>query len=1086
MLFTRVLADSSSTSVHNYPTRTGNNPILADNTPTDQPPPALFGFINKAGHMVIPPQFNYTSDFENGMAIGTVLDEAGKPKKLITIDKHGRRVLEQDPSVRLGGLFKDGLSPFIEGGRYGYIDRQGVVRIPPQFKSAKDFEDGYAEVCDDNYATKIIDKSGNAVIEPSKRNKKENTGLYTSKASQSANDFEFINLPNATFCLGPRTGLARFHDGVACVHDNQECGYVDKTGAFILPMQNCIGTDFSEGLAYVNFPQGRAFIDVHGKKVFSLTSEQIDAGPFHEGRAPILVRSQGSDAQGQPLSKIGFVDRLGRMVIPPKILPERINSLDGVSFSDGLCKVFDGTKYGFIDKTGKLAIPYKFHYVCDFHEGLAAAVPDQAAKAQSLSTHTKLSNSSIQPFPDTNSKLMDERVKLMGSYNGEPYIKPASERLRILQRVVEIDDSLHDNSKTLSEDLSNLANTYEELNELDKAEATWKRYVSAKDGFVIEPLKNLLTRAKKFKELEEFLKTRISELEKVDIIAESEKQPENLSKEDLAVQSSEYIARQRNFIKEMLEARVIEPIVYLGDLYYATRQYPLAQVQYERAYKFVEHKWPTAFRDFDVAARWRLALFYARQGNTKLARDKFHELLWTAAAAGQVDRLQNNLFDSFLALLHQKNPDDFEREKNSVPRYAPNLPTATWGFIDETGKQIITPRYTDAGAFKNGLANVAELGGWGYIDSAGDWKIGPHFYVAKPFSEGVAVASQSVDEVLPLPNRYQESPAMKSTGLTQNLSYGFIDPSGKYVVEPRYHEAEPLSQAVSPVQFSQGQLVANYGYVTGKGTIALPPTAYTAEPLKNGIAQFRLRHKAGNVTINGSVKAIERDYDIRLPASAFSEWLSFYNNYLLKQKLVSHPAHVATTDFLNPCPAENSFDAPFGFVDMHGEVFIKPQYEHARPFTEGLAAIQIKDKWGFINTGNKLVIPAAYDDAMCFDSGVARVQKGELWGLVNHSGKIILPCQYKSISDFSEDLAVVTTGEPQLTSGFVDSHGKIVIATTYGAARPFKNNFAAVKIGNRWGFINKKGELVIPAQYHNVRDFSDGKAAVDTQPEQGY
>nr|WP_245652080.1 WG repeat-containing protein [Methylophaga muralis] len=39
----------------------------------------------------------------------------------------------------------------------------------------------------------------------------------------------------------------------------------------------------------------------------------------------------------------------------------------------------------------------------------------------------------------------------------------------------------------------------------------------------------------------------------------------------------------------------------------------------------------------------------------------------------------------------------------------------------------------------------------------------------------------------------------------------------------------------------------------------------------------------------------------------------------------------------------------YGFINRQGEVVIEPQFEHAHPFKEGLAAIMIRDKWGYIS-----------------------------------------------------------------------------------------------------------------------------------------
>lgn len=58
----------------------------------------------------------------------------------------------------------------------------------------------------------------------------------------------------------------------------------------------------------------------------------------------------------------------------------------------------------------------------------------------------------------------------------------------------------------------------------------------------------------------------------------------------------------------------------------------------------------------------------------------------------------------------------------------------------------------------------------------------------------------------------------------------------------------------------------------------------------------------------------------------------------------------------------------WGYVGTDGKVIIEPEYEDAKSFSYGLAAVCVKDKWGFINTQKQLVIPCEYEDADYFNS----------------------------------------------------------------------------------------------------------------------
>ena len=66
--------------------------------------------------------------------------------------------------------------------------------------------------------------------------------------------------------------------------------------------------------------------------------------------------------------KVGFMDKAGRQVIPP-----RYN--DAQPFSEGLAAVKLGDKYGYIDRSGKMVIPPQFEDAGPFSEGLAPVQP---------------------------------------------------------------------------------------------------------------------------------------------------------------------------------------------------------------------------------------------------------------------------------------------------------------------------------------------------------------------------------------------------------------------------------------------------------------------------------------------------------------------------------------------------------------------------------------------------------------------------------------------------------------------------------------------------------------------------------------
>lgn len=58
----------------------------------------------------------------------------------------------------------------------------------------------------------------------------------------------------------------------------------------------------------------------------------------------------------------------------------------------------------------------------------------------------------------------------------------------------------------------------------------------------------------------------------------------------------------------------------------------------------------------------------------------------------------------------------------------------------------------------------------------------------------------------------------------------------------------------------------------------------------------------------------------------------------------------------------------WGFVDAEGKTVIKPTYDEAKSFSNGLAAVRMGNLWGFINRDNQLVIDYQFADAGYMDA----------------------------------------------------------------------------------------------------------------------
>ncbi len=52
----------------------------------------------------------------------------------------------------------------------------------------------------------------------------------------------------------------------------------------------------------------------------------------------------------------------------------------------------------------------------------------------------------------------------------------------------------------------------------------------------------------------------------------------------------------------------------------------------------------------------------------------------------------------------------------------------------------------------------------------------------------------------------------------------------------------------------------------------------------------------------------------------------------------------------------------YGFIDKNGDFVIKPKFDDAWYFREGLAAVELNGKYGFIDKSGKIIAKPEFDD----------------------------------------------------------------------------------------------------------------------------
>jgi len=191
-------------------------------------------------------------------------------------------------------------------------------------------------------------------------------------------------------------------------------------------------------------------------------------------------------------------------------------------------------------------------------------------------------------------------------------------------------------------------------------------------------------------------------------------------------------------------------------------------------------------------------------------------------------------------------------------------------------------------------------------------------------------------------------------------------------------------------------------------TATVPPQFDHVGTFSEGLAVVRLKKKFGYIDTSGRL-VIPLQF---AGAAPFSEGLAL----------------VYTTLGMNLLGKTEGvwLFASAGYIDHSGKFVIKPRLvENARKFSEGLAAFEPgasswgTGKWGYLNRAGKWGIKPSFEIATDFSEGLAAVEVSVgkepghkeptyKWGYIDHTGKFAIPPQFYGAMPFSNGVATVT------------------------------------------------------------------------------
>lgn len=172
-----------------------------------------------------------------------------------------------------------------------------------------------------------------------------------------------------------------------------------------------------------------------------------------------------------------------------------------------------------------------------------------------------------------------------------------------------------------------------------------------------------------------------------------------------------------------------------------------------------------------------------------------------------------------------------------------------FGFLNQKGEPALPAHFESARDFSEGFAAVQVGERWGYIDAAGKYLVRPRFVLAESFSCGIAKVAFSETELGFIDvhgkefGRFQANADCRNgyAAAEQGELWGFIDPSGAWVVTPKFEKFEGGFVEGLAAVAEKGR---PFGYIGTDGKYAIEPSFSQAQEFVNGLARVE-QERAG-------------------------------------------------------------------------------------------------------------------------------------------------------------------------------------------------------------------------------------------------
>lgn len=305
-----------------------------------------------------------------------------------------------------------------------------------------------------------------------------------------------------------------------------------------------------------------------------------------------------------------------------------------------------------------------------------------------------------------------------------------------------------------------------------------------------------------------------------------------------------------------------------------------------------------------------------------------------------------------------------------------------WGYIDASGTVVVPIEATECTLFAEGLGGVLYGEDLDIVDSKGNL-VGHHKNVI------TLVEAEYSNGLLCICDR-------------DTRKVGYIDRSGKWVINPTFRDARDFGNGVA---IAQGLESSNVGIVDTNGDWMCVPKFYRVFNFDESTASTlgfsrefgcRLVDKSGNPVCDDRYDAGHRAGEGLIPVERNSKW-----GVVTETGDTVIPFKFDGIDpFSGGYAPTRTADKKFGVLDREGNWAIQPKFDFIDEFGEGLFAaattVDSQLAWGYIDVDGAWVIEPSFGEVGTFKGGVAYVrplssdgEEVDDFGYINRCGHYI-------------------------------------------------------------------------------------------------